>query len=324
MGTSENHQSPKKFLGSKNHEKKGILITKAQGLFLFKLIFFISLLPGCGEKKEARQEKKKKEKSALTFIRKDDCLNCHSLEDKSVGPSYLEIAQRYEDDFRIINRIADKIIEGGGGLWGSDQMSPHPLLDRRDARRIVKWILSLDDSLTHKNPILHTPSIYLSKVFQENQQVVKAENGLKITAFSPEQLRGAGDFPEIMPDATPAFAGVANSIHFTKDDAFQPLEEGFLLQAAGFIQIKQKGKYFFKLEKAGKGRVTLDDAVIINENAWDSEIAIDLEPGSFPILVEYLTTTKKNVLSLQWITPDDGYYRIIPEEVFLRSPATKN
>ena len=299
-----------------HHIKNGKLIR--QIFFLAGLVFFF-YLPGCGEKKEHKKAEKMKEKSPLTFIRKDDCLNCHSLEDKSVGPSYLEIAQRYEDDFRIINRIADKIVEGGGGLWGSDQMSPHPLLDRRDARRIVKWILSLDDSLTHKNPILHTPGIQLFKVFDENQKVAQAENGLKITAFSPEQLRGAGDFPEITPNAAPAFAGVANSIHFTGDDGFQPLEEGFLLEAAGFIEIKQKGKYFFKLEKAGKGRVTLDDAVIINENAWDSEIAIDLEPGSYPILVEYLTTTKKNVLSLQWIIPDDEYYRVIPEGVFLLS-----
>lgn len=302
----------------KNHKKKGKLIIGMQIFFLLGAIFFIYLLPGCGEKKEVREEKKKKEKSALTFIRKDDCLNCHSLEDKSVGPSYLQIAQKYEDDFRIINRIADKIIEGGGGMWGSDQMSPHPLLEKRDARRIVKWILSLDDSITYKKPIQHTPGIYLSKVFQVNPKVTKAKNGLKIYAFSPEQLRGAGDFPEIIPNAMPIYAGMAKMVHIAQNGSFHPLQEGFLIQAGGFIQIKQKGKYFFKLVKAGKGRVIFNEEVIINENNWDSEIVLDLEPGSYPILVEYLSAQKNNALSLQWIPPNEEYYQVVPEEFLFK------
>src|SRR5690606_17833771 len=84
------------------------------------------LLPACDKKYEAQEDQavvKKKEKSALTFIRNDDCLNCHNIEDKSVGPAYVQVAQRYEADYRTINRMADKIIEGGGGIWGGDQMS---------------------------------------------------------------------------------------------------------------------------------------------------------------------------------------------------------
>lgn len=308
----------------KKQKKKCQWIIGMQRVLLVGVIFFIYMLAGCGEKQEPQKVRAKKEKSALTFIRKDDCLNCHSLEDKSVGPSYLQVAQKYEDDFRVINRIADKIIEGGGGLWGSDQMSPHPLLEKRDARRIVKWILSLNDTITNKSPILHTNGISLAKIFHENQKVAKAESGLKISVYSPEQLSGAGDFPEIMPNAMPLYAGIVNVIHLTQDESFHPLENNFLLRATGFIHIGQKGKYFLKLAKAGKGRVLLKEELVINENNWDNEIVLDLEPGTYPIAIEYLTGQKNNVLSLQWITPEDEYYRVIPEEVFLLSPAAKN
>jgi hypothetical protein len=154
--------------------------------------------------------------------------------------------------------------------------------------------------------------------------VVKTENGLKIIVYSPEQLSGAGDFPEIMPNAMPLYAGVTYAIHFTRDEAFQPLENQFLLRASGFIHIEQKGKYFLKLAKAGKGRVFLNQEVVINENNWDNEIVLDLEAGTYPLTVEYLTGQKNNVLSLQWITPEDEYYRVIPEEAFLPSPTAKN
>ena len=85
----------------------------------------------------------------------------------------------------------------------------------------------------------------------------------------------------------------------------------------GFITIKQSGKYFFKQVRTGKGKVILDGATIINQNDWDRETDIDLLPRTYPITVEYrMERENSNKLSLQWITPEDEYYRVIPEEVF--------
>src|SRR5690606_22843935 len=131
----------------------------------------------------------------------------------------------------------------------------------------------------------------------------KEENGLKISVYSSEQLGDASsnDFPEIPSNVSPSYAGLAKFIHFTDDASFQPLQERFLLRASGFIHIGQRGKYFFKLEKAGKGRVFLNGEEIINDNHWDNETVVDLMPGTYPIAVEYLSGQQKNVLSLQWI-----------------------
>lgn len=107
------------------------------------LMILCWLLSGCrGECKEQEKKPRKKVVKALTLIRNDDCLNCHNIEDKSVGPSYVKVAQRYEADFSTVNRIAGKIIEGGGGLWGGGQMTEHPFLKKEDAKKIVLWILS--------------------------------------------------------------------------------------------------------------------------------------------------------------------------------------
>lgn len=285
-------------------------IRTTQILSTLKIIIVLNLLLlGCGEKKEKQKAEKKKAKTALTIIKNDDCLNCHSIEDKSVGPSYVKVAQRYESDYSTVNRLAKKIIEGGGGLWGGGQMSKHPLLKSNDARRVVRWILSLDDSVANPDPMMTIPAISLREALEANP--AESENGLTLYVYSQETLS------EGSTDATSQHTGVVKSVHFTGTDAFDSLPEGGILKMTGFITIKQSGKYFFKQVRTGKGKVILDGATIINQNDWDRETDIDLLPRTYPITVEYrMERENSNKLSLQWITPEDEYYRVIPEEVF--------
>ena len=158
-------------------------IRTTQILRTLKIIIVLNLLLlGCGEKKEKQKAEKKKAKTALTIIKNDDCLNCHSIEDKSVGPSYVKVAQRYESDYSTVNRLAKKIIEGGGGLWGGGQMSKHPLLKSNDARRVVRWILSLDDSVANPDPMMTIPAISLREALEANP--AESENGLTLYVYS--------------------------------------------------------------------------------------------------------------------------------------------
>lgn len=291
-------------------------------VFLYSILMLLCwLLSGCSGKDEDQGKEgkaRKKETKALTLIRNDDCLNCHSIEDKSVGPSYVKIAQRYEADFSTVNSLANKIIEGGGGLWGGGQMTEHPFLKKEKAKKIVRWILSLDDTVAHQDPMVSTPGVMLTKAFQADQHAGETEKGLAIKAYALEELEvsGTDGFPGIPQNVVPVDSGVVQTIHFPEQESFEPLQKGFVLQATGFITIKQRGKYFFKQVRAGKGRVFLNGEVIINQNDWDRETDIDLFPGTYPITVEYLAEQENKALSLQWITPEDDYYQIIPAEVF--------
>ena len=281
----------------------------------------MNLLPACGEKKEEQAERKRKPKRALTIIRNDDCLNCHSIEDKSVGPAYTKIAQRYDSDFSTVNRLAKKIVEGGGGLWGGEQMSKHPLLKSSDARRIVRWILSLDDSVANPNSMVATPAAVIEEATQN-------KTGLTLRAYALDNIKNfrSGNLPQISSDLRPQYTGTVNTVHFPESEAFAPLPEKAVLQLTGFITIGEAGKYFFKQVRTGKGRVKLDEALIVSENDWDRETDIDLTPGTYPITVEYLIEQEKKALSLQWITPEAEYYQVIPENVFTvsasQSPTT--
>lgn len=79
--------------------------------------------------------------SAEALVQKSDCLVCHKADQKLVGPSFREIADRYKDDPDAVKTLTAKVIGGGSGAWGQIPMAPHPNISAAEAEEIVKWIL---------------------------------------------------------------------------------------------------------------------------------------------------------------------------------------
>lgn len=78
------------------------------------------------------------------LIAKSDCLTCHNPDNKVVGPSYRDVAKKYEDNDTNVKYLVSKIIKGGSGVWGDVPMTPHPTISEDDAKEMVKYILSLN------------------------------------------------------------------------------------------------------------------------------------------------------------------------------------
>jgi cytochrome c len=77
------------------------------------------------------------------LISTSDCLTCHQVNSKIVGPSYVDVANKYAATDENIAMLAGKIIQGGSGSWGEIPMAPHPAISTEDATEMVKYILSL-------------------------------------------------------------------------------------------------------------------------------------------------------------------------------------
>ena len=84
-----------------------------------------------------------KDTLGAALIQKNDCLTCHKLDQKIIGPAYTDVANKYTASPAVIYTLANKIIKGGSGNWGNIAMSPHPNLSITDAQEMVKYILSL-------------------------------------------------------------------------------------------------------------------------------------------------------------------------------------
>jgi cytochrome c len=77
------------------------------------------------------------------LISKSDCLACHQIQVKVVGPAYSAVADKYPATDANITMLSDKIIKGGAGVWGPVPMTPHPTVPVADAKKMVKYVLSL-------------------------------------------------------------------------------------------------------------------------------------------------------------------------------------
>lgn len=71
-----------------------------------------------------------------------NCMSCHNIGKKVVGPAYKDVAAKYRGDKTAPSRLATKIREGGGGAWGVVKMPSNPQVSEAEAKQLVTWILS--------------------------------------------------------------------------------------------------------------------------------------------------------------------------------------
>ena len=72
-----------------------------------------------------------------------DCQACHKITEKSVGPSFTDVAKKYAKTMASTNHLAKKIVGGGHGVWGDVDMPAHPNLKPEDTKKIINWIYTL-------------------------------------------------------------------------------------------------------------------------------------------------------------------------------------
>lgn len=87
------------------------------------------------------------------LIDKSDCKACHQKDKKSSGPSYIDIAEKYQKDKNAITYLSEKIINGGNGVWGETAMAAHPNMKKTDARDIARYILDINKKDENTFPI---------------------------------------------------------------------------------------------------------------------------------------------------------------------------
>jgi cytochrome c len=68
------------------------------------------------------------------------CSGCHTANAKLVGPSYLEIADKYRGQDAAA-KLAQKVRAGGEGVWGSVAMPPQEQISDEDLKILLGWIL---------------------------------------------------------------------------------------------------------------------------------------------------------------------------------------
>jgi cytochrome c len=71
-----------------------------------------------------------------------NCMACHAVDKKLVGPSYKDVAAKYASQKDATDKLAEKVIKGGGGVWGPVPMPANTQVTLDESKKLVAWILT--------------------------------------------------------------------------------------------------------------------------------------------------------------------------------------
>ena len=71
-----------------------------------------------------------------------NCMACHAVDKKLVGPSYKAVAAKYASQKDALDKLSAKVIKGGAGVWGPVPMPANSQVSPDEAKKLVTWILT--------------------------------------------------------------------------------------------------------------------------------------------------------------------------------------
>ncbi|MEO8151500.1 MAG: c-type cytochrome [Rhizobacter sp.] len=77
------------------------------------------------------------------LAQKKNCMACHAVDKKVVGPAYKEVAAKYAGQKDAVDKLSQKVIKGGAGVWGPVPMPANTTVSDAEAKQLVQWILTL-------------------------------------------------------------------------------------------------------------------------------------------------------------------------------------
>ncbi len=77
------------------------------------------------------------------LAKKKNCMACHAIDKKLVGPSYKDVAAKYAGQKDAVAKLTQKVLKGGSGAWGPVPMPANPQVSEAEAKQLVEWVLTV-------------------------------------------------------------------------------------------------------------------------------------------------------------------------------------
>ncbi|NND35278.1 MAG: PKD domain-containing protein, partial [Saprospiraceae bacterium] len=217
------------------------------------------------------------------IIDQSDCKACHFEDRKSIGPTFIEIAEKYESQADAVSYLSDKIINGGGGVWGVNAMAAHPQHSNEEAEKMVAYILSLanEEDKGESVPVSGTYTFSETMDHQEGSYILMASyTDRGAGKVEPLSKRAMVRLRSPLIDATTYdTAYIARKFTLSADQAAQAgFSEPFdILVAAdkgfvGFKQIDLSGITMIQMEMSTNSAFTGGGMIQVMADGPDGEV----------------------------------------------------
>jgi cytochrome c len=249
----------------------------------------------------------------LKLIAKSDCKSCHNKNLKTIGPSYVDIAKKYENNAGNISLLSSKVKKGGSGVWGEQVMTAHDDLPEEDIKEMVTYIMSLD---------IDSDSAAGAEV-SKKQVIILTPASIKDEDVLPGAVTKVYDIPAntqkipIFPgNKKPKFAGIMPNFNNLSGSGFRDLTENFGLTASGFFYIEKEGEYTFQIWSDDGSKVYFGDKLVMDNDGMHGpaykDVTVKCVKGYYPFRIEFYQGGGGNYLAFDWIKPGDKEYEIVP------------
>ena len=153
-----------------------------------------------------------------TLMMNNDCKTCHKVDEKSIGPAFLQVAEKYPNVQPSVDYLINKIKKGGGGVWGETMMAAHPDIKDAEVTAIVHWILDLSQKTPVKPSLPSSGSLdpTLGKPFNDKAALVISASYTDKGGVGIKPLTGNGSV--VLRSANLDFKRVKRMQGFDTDD----------------------------------------------------------------------------------------------------------
>lgn len=208
------------------------------------------------------------------LISQNNCAQCHYLDQRAAGPSFMEIANRYRGTPNVYNELSEKIIGGTGGTWGQIEMPANPSIAMREAHAIVDYILNTTADNEGKGGLPMNGSIRVPEEANAGHFVLKAsykDNGFEeIPAMETVEIISLRDPRVFVSDFDTTTNMRLYTPHFKQPNHLIPNDT---MSFVGLNSVDLSGINEISLDLVGLAKVKESDwRVSMRVNAIDGEI----------------------------------------------------
>lgn len=252
------------------------------------------------------------------LIAGSDCQACHNEARKTIGPAYIDIANRYDKSPATITKLGNKVRSGGSGSWGDIPMNAHPDLMPDDAALIIHYILSLKtEEAAPAEPdqlflgVASQPLLIDEKPKATGETEKALKSGLAAAVYHVE------DFVTQTFSQT-VYSGVAPVIHVHELKDLGPTPTNIRIVFDGFLQVDKAGSYRLRLITDDGGRMDVNNVRVVdrwqNQGPTPVDVTVELKQGLNTLHIDYFQALAGGSISLQWVPPGAAALTVIPEK----------
>lgn len=159
-----------------------------------EVILTVQYLPDSSQVKDYLLNGPQQNFGILSWMGQSACFTCHSDKNQIIGPSFEQIAERYNGQPDAPQYLTEKIIQGTTGTWGNQIMPAQPHLETKKVREAVNWIIENSQkndfsyfsgtkgSINPRDKILNDngKSVYVLSAHYMDHGIEKNSNSVKI------------------------------------------------------------------------------------------------------------------------------------------------